>query len=173
MVLKRCCDGAGMEGGMEDQQVGCGERDTLPGEGGMSGKRRCVYEGCRAWARAASDWCVAHPEGKPRRVGGAPKGNQNGRKHGWYGGYVRIEELKRALERPPDDLRLEIAVTRAVLADVMESDLSSTELLKALEIGMATLTRLMRTNKHLDKAGQDKLQDAVGRALQELGLGGT
>ena len=158
---------------MEDQQVGCGERHTLPRESGMSGKRRCVYEGCRAWARAGSEWCVAHPAGRPRRVGGAPKGNQNGRKHGLYARYVPIEELKGALERPPDDLRLEIAVTRAVLAEVMESDLSSTELLKALEVGMATLTRLLRTNKHLDKAGQDKLQDAVGRALQELGLGGA
>ncbi len=139
----------------------------------MSGKRQCGYEGCRAWARPETAWCVAHPEGQRRHAGGAPKGNQNRRKHGLYARYVAIEELERALDLPPGDLRLEIAVTRAVLDEVMGSDLSSAELLRALEIGTASLTRLLRTNKHLDDGKHATFRDAVGRALQDLGLGGA
>ena len=135
----------------------------------MGRGRRCAREGCRAWARRESEWCVAHPEGQSRRTGGAPEGNQNARTHGLYARYVPVVALERALELPPGDLRIEIAVTRSVLADVMQSDMSPAELLKVLETGATTLTRLLRTNKQLADTGTGDLKDDVRRALAELG----
>ena len=130
--------------------------------------RRCAFEGCRAWARADSAWCVAHPEGKRRRVGGGRAGNQNARTHGLYAEYVPVVEVKRALELPPGDLRLEIAVTRAILGDLLGSGLPPAELLNVLEIGSATLTRLLRTNKALGGAADEDADDGLRRALREL-----
>ena len=116
---------------------------------------------------------MAHPEGKPRHVGGGMPGNQNARKHGLYSAYVPVVALKQALDLPPGDLRLEIAALRALLAEAMQSELPSVELLKAVEAGMTTLARLLRTNKQLDNSGKEKLDEEVDRALEELGLGET
>ena len=61
--------------------------------------RPCAYEGCKAWARKDSPWCIAHPEGKPRRIGGGRKGNQNARTHGAYAAYVPIVALEEMVKR--------------------------------------------------------------------------
>ena len=106
-------------------------------------------------------------------MGGGTPGNQNSRKHGLYSGYVPVVALKQALDLPPGDLRLEIAALRALLAESMQSELPSVELLKAVEAGMATLARLLRTNKQLGNSGKEKLDEEVDRALEELGLGET
>ena len=89
-------------------------------------KRRCQYEGCKGWAKQGSYWCVAHPDGTPRKVGGAPRGNQNARTHG---AYVLIVALEEALKLPAGDLRLEIAVMRAIFQELVRSDLPLSELI--------------------------------------------
>ena len=137
----------------------------------MGRRRRCMYEGCRGWARKTSGWCVAHPEGQPRQVGGAPAGNQNARTHGLYAKYVPIVALERALDLPPGDLRLEIAVTRAVLAELLHTELPAEELIKVLEKGSATLSRLLRTNKYLDSGAAEQFEDAVARVLEKMERG--
>ena len=152
-------------------------------EGGMDGKQRCSQEGCRAWARRqrVGERDGGRSEGRPlcgvhslmaagQRVG-APRGNQNKRKHGLYASYVPVVALKQALELPPGDLRLEIAVTRAALARVMRLRLPEKELIDVLEKGSATLVRLMRTQKYVGDAGSGDLKEAMGRALVEMGLG--
>ncbi len=139
-------------------------------EGAMRRKRRCMYEGCRGWARKTSGWCVAHPEGKPRQVGGAPAGNQNARTHGLYAHYVPIVALERALDLPPGDLRLEIAVTRAVLAELLHTGLPAEELIKVLEKGSATLSRLLRTNKYLDSGAAEQFDDALACVLEKMNV---
>ena len=42
-------------------------------------KKRCSVEGCRAWAMRGSERCASHS-----RAVGAPKGNQNAVKHGYF-----------------------------------------------------------------------------------------
>ena len=140
----------------------------------MGRKRRCRYEGCRAGVRGNGEWCVAHPNGEPRRVGGGTPGNQNARKHGLYSAYVPVVALERALEVPPGDVRLEIAAARAVLAELLESGLPATEIAGAFDRATGALARLLRTNRQLDdEAGRDEMQDGIGLARKELGLGGV
>ncbi len=135
----------------------------------MDGKRRCGYEGCRAWAQRAGDWCVAHPEGHPRKVGGAPRRNQNARKYGWFSGYVPVVALEQALDLPPGDLRLEIAVARAALSELLKAKLPPAEMAVTFDRVTAALTRLLRTNKVLEAAGSDMLHDVLGQVLDEMG----
>lgn len=115
-------------------------------------KRRCEYEGCHAWARRGKTYCVAHPEGQPRRVGGAPEGNQNARTHGLYAAYVPVVDLKRALELPPGDLRLEIAVVRQLLAQLLGAELPPAEMVEAVDRATGALVRMLRANKQLSEA---------------------
>ncbi len=128
-------------------------------------KQRCAYDGCRAWAKGDGQWCVAHPDGhsRYRGGGGAPKGNQNGRTHGIYANYVPVVDLKQALELPPADLRLEIAVTRAALADLLRSGLDARDLIVGIDKATAALVRLLRLNHQLAAAGDDKLDDFIAR----------
>ena len=139
----------------------------------MGRKRRCRYEGCRAGVRGNGEWCVAHPNGEPRRVGGGTPGNQNARKHGLYSAYVPVVALERALEVPPGDVRLEIAAARALLAELLESGLPATEIAVAFDRATGALARLLRTNRELGDAGRHEMQDGIGLALEELGLGGA
>ena len=151
----------------------------------MSGKQRCSFEGCRAWARrrpgpegsqaeaAGGAWCSVHGGTMQRRRGGAPKGNQNARKHGVFGTYVPVVVLEEALKLPPGDLRLEIAVVRGILAELVKADLALPELAKAVDAATSSLARLLRTNKHLGEDRPDEFQETVAQVLRDLGLGGV
>ncbi len=113
-------------------------------------KQHCQYEGCRAWPRKGQRYCVAHPEGQQRSVGGAPDGNQNARVHGLYSGFVSVEALQRAMEQPADDLRLEIAAVRAAIDELLSmKGMDAGERLKALDKGMGALARLIRIQKQV------------------------
>ena len=137
------------------------------------GMRRCGYKRCRTRAQTGSDWCGAHAEGRAQRVGGGQPGNQNARKHGRFSAYVPVVALEQALDLPPGDLRLEIAVARAVMADLLQKELPTEELVVALDRVAGTLTQLLRTNKALEAVGSDVLHDVVGPVLEAMGLGGT
>ena len=148
----------------------------------MSEKRPCAYAGCRALARHGTEWCVAHPGGWPRnpnqteRKGGAPPesliGNQNSRKHGAYAEYVPVVALRDALKLPPGDLRLEIAVTRAVLQEILNSELEAVDLINGLERGTNALARLLRTNKQINEHDQEEFEAVVAQVLNDIGMGG-
>lgn len=144
----------------------------------MSEKRRCAYAGCRAWARHGTEWCVAHPEGVPHgsnrtgRKGGAPIGNENRRKHGAYADYVPVVALRDALKLPPGDLRLEIAVTRAVIQEILNSELDAVELIGGLEQATGALTRLLKTNRQINPDDQDAFEATVAQVLNDIGMGG-
>ena len=148
----------------------------------MSEGRQCAYGGCRAWARRGTEWCVAHPEGEPRcsnrteRKGGASPdwliGNQNSRKHGAYAEYVPVVALRDALKLPPGDLRLEIAVTRAVLQEILNSELEAVDLINGLERGTNALARLLKTNQQINGDDQDAFEATVAQVLKDIGQGG-
>ena len=137
-------------------------------------KRRCSYEGCRAWAKRGTAWCVRHPDG--RRLpppGQALPGNQKARKHGVYSAYVPVVELKQALHLPPGDLRLEIAVVRQVLAQVLDSDVPPVEMIGAVDRATGALVRMLKMNKELGSEADGELEMGVERYLREIGLGGA
>ncbi len=144
----------------------------------MSEKRRCAYTDCRAWPVRGTEWCKAHPEGQPRspnrseRKRGGKVGNQNTRKHGVYAEYVPVVALKDALKLPPGDLRLEIAVTRAVLREILDADLDTSALIAGLERATGALTRLLKTNKQIGAESQDELERVVDLVLKDIGLEG-
>ena len=45
-------------------------------------KKKCIHPGCRAWAKRGENLCASHSK---RASVGAPQGNQNAIKHGFYG----------------------------------------------------------------------------------------
>ncbi len=136
-------------------------------------KAKCQYEGCNAWPRKGQAYCVAHPDGQTRSVGGAPDGNQNARVHGLYSGFVSVEALQRAMEQPPDDLRLEIAAVRAAIDELLSmKGMDAGERLKALDKGMGALARLIRIQKQVSGDDGGDLDLFVADALKELGMGG-
>ncbi len=77
--------------------------------------------------------------------------------------------LEQALDLPPGDLRLEIAVARAALSELLKAKLPPAEMAVAFDRVTAALTRLLRTNKVLEAAGSDMLHDVLGQVLDEMG----
>jgi len=55
-------------------------------------KKRCAHPGCRAWAKRGQTLCASHS--RSVKVG-APRGNTNAVKHGFYGvgGSVEIRDV--------------------------------------------------------------------------------
>ena len=129
-------------------------------------KHHCGFEGCNAPARRGTARCAGHAEP------GAAEGNQNARKHGLYAAYVPVVELKNALRLPPGDLRLEIAVVRQVLQELLQSELAPVDLMEAVDKATSALVRMLKTNKQLSEDAAGELETAVEQYLRELGLGG-
>ena len=146
----------------------------------MGRKQRCSYEGCRAWARwrrlpdgsqpdtEAGPRCVAHC-GKVWQKG-APKGNQNARKRRLFASYVPMVVLEEALNLPPGDLRLEIALVRGILADLVKTGQPIPELVKSVDTATNALSRLLRTNQKLAADQPNEFDAAVAQVLEKLGL---
>ena len=80
--------------------------------------------------------------------------------------------LKQALTLPPGDLRLEIAVVRQALAQLLEAELAPVELIGALDKATAALVRMLKANKQLNEDAANELEMAVDIFLRELGLDG-
>lgn len=134
-------------------------------------KPRCQKEGCKAYPRKGADFCVRHPDGGSSGSGGAPMGNQNARVHGLYSAYVPVVALQDALKSPPGDLRLEIAVVRALISELLRAQLSIETLVEAVDKATGALARLMRVNKQLSDDDVGEFESEVGRLLADLGLG--
>ena len=137
-------------------------------------KRACSYEGCRAWARRGTAWCLMHQERqRQRQPNCALPGNQVASKHGLRSKYVPVVGLKEALVLPPGDLRLEIAVVRQVLAQVLDNEVPPVELVGAVDRATGALVRMLKANKVLSSEADGELETAVEMYLRDLGLGGA
>ena len=136
-------------------------------------KRRCQFEGCRAWARRGSAWCVVHPEGHVRQRRSAPMDDQKAPPHDLFATYVPVVALEEALKLPPGDLRMEIAAVRAAISAVLRAELAPADLLHVLDKGTGALARMLRINRQLGGAEADEFQAALDQVLAELGLGDT
>jgi hypothetical protein len=99
---------------------------------------------------------------------GAPKGNQNARKHGFYSRVLhksQLQHLGRALE--VEGLDEEIAVLRVKLLTLINEHPDRIDLQM---VAASTIARLVRTKFHISAGQKKSLKDAITKALTEIAV---
>ena len=93
---------------------------------------------------------------------GAPKGNQNARKHGFYSHALsEAEKLKLEQARGMEGVDEEIAILRVKLGELMEKEPDRLDLhLEAAN----TIARLVRTRYNITKEQKKSLKEAIASA---------
>jgi hypothetical protein len=131
---------------------------------------------CRAWAVRGSDppQCAAH--GGTRARIGAPPGNQNALKHGFY---VRRACEERLDDTSPDEwtidtIILDLCIKQARLSRYIEvhmEDLRADQLARFLQVhgqNASRLGRLLRDCRALGGDTTDGIYNAIAQALDEI-----
>lgn len=111
----------------------------------------------------------------PRRRG-APEGNTNALKHGFYSRRFRNGELEDLVRLPEGELKEEIAMLRVInrrVVDMAEDGASPDGILEFyhfISITCMRLSTLLRTQKDLLKGGSgaDVLMQALDKVLEEF-----
>ncbi len=105
---------------------------------------------------------------KVKSKGGAPKGNQNARKHGFYSQVLdEAEQLDFELATGVEGIDDEIALLRVKIKSVLEND---PENIKLIMQATNTLARLVRTRYNITKEDKKGLKEAIGNVLKEVAL---
>jgi hypothetical protein len=113
------------------------------------------------------------PTEKPKRGRGAPLGNTNNLRHGFYSRRFKPVELKGLEACEPINLKDEIELLRVYVRRVVEmagdtQDLyTAIDILRALSFATSSLTRLIRA-QHLIGEGADSVGEALIQALKEV-----
>jgi len=99
---------------------------------------------------------------------GAPKGNQNARKHGFYSRVLdeaeqRDFEIATCVEGIDD----EIALLRVKIKSLVERD---PENIKLIMQATNTLARLVRTRYNISREDKKCLRDAIANVLRDVAL---
>jgi len=99
---------------------------------------------------------------------GAPKGNQNARKHGFYS-KVLDETEQRNFDRATriEGIDEEIALLRVKIISLLERD---PENLKLIMQATNTLARLVRTRFNIGKEDRKGLKEAISTVLKDVAL---
>ena len=131
---------------------------------------------CRAWAvhGTAPPRCAPHGGGSASV--GAPTGNQNALKHGFYVPRACEERLQ---DIPPDQwsidtIILDVCIKQARLSRYIElnrADLSAKQLARFLQLhgrNASRLGRLLRDRRALCGDAADGISAAIAQALDEL-----
>ena len=105
---------------------------------------------------------------KVNRKRGAPKGNQNARKHGFYAKVLddagRLDfELATGVEGIDD----EIALLRVKIKSLLEHD---PENIKLIMQATNTLAGLVRTRYNMTKEQRKGLKEAIGNVIRDVAL---
>ena len=104
---------------------------------------------------------------------GAPKGNQNARKHGFYSrALTEAEKLEMEEANYVEGIDQEIALLRIKLRELVENEPDRIDLhLEAAN----TIARLVRTRYQISKEQKNSLKEAITKVLTEvagpLGIG--
>ena len=102
------------------------------------------------------------------RKRGAPQGNQNARKHGFYSRVLDDEErLDFEQATTVDGIDEEIALLRVKIKSLIERD---PENIKLIVQAINTLTRLVKTKYNLGKEDKQGLKEAIGSVLRDIAL---
>lgn len=90
---------------------------------------------------------------------------------GAYSAYVPPVTVEHALDHPPGNLRAEIAVVRAMLADLLKMDLAPDQRARISGTLLAALVRLVRENRLVDGSQSDQIDQTMLELLQREGVG--
>lgn len=105
------------------------------------------------------------PQGASR---GAPKGNQNARKHGFYSTVLdAAQQMDFTLAEGIDGLDFEIALLRVKIKALIEKDPGNIQLIMQAS---STLARLLRTRYNLEKGQGKGIKDAIQNVLTEIAV---
>ncbi len=111
---------------------------------------------------------IKHMPAKKDRQRGAPRGNQNARKHGFYSRVLdEAERLDFELATGVEGIDGEIALLRVKIKSVLRHD---PENIKLIIEATNTLARLIRTNYNISKEDKKGLKEAIGNVLIDIAL---
>ena len=99
---------------------------------------------------------------------GAPKGNQNARKHGFYSKVLdETERLDFELATGVEGIDDEIALLRVKIKSLLERD---PENIKLIMRATNALERLVRTRYSISQEDRKGLKEAIGNVLRDVAL---
>ncbi len=105
---------------------------------------------------------------KAHKKRGAPKGNQNARKHGFYTKVLdEAERLDFELASGVEGIDDEIALLRVKIKSILEND---PENIKLIMQATNALERLIRTRYKITKEQRKGLKEAIGNVLRDVAL---
>jgi len=99
---------------------------------------------------------------------GAPKGNQNARKHGFYSKVLdEAERLDLELATGVEGIDDEIALLRVKIKSILAHDPDNVKLIMQIT---NTLARLVRVKYNISKEDKKGLKEAIGNVLRDIAL---
>ena len=99
---------------------------------------------------------------------GAPKGNQNARKHGFYSKVLdEAEQLDLELAAGVEGIDDEIALLRVKIKSILAHD---PENIKLIMQATNTLAGLVKTRFNISKKDKKGLKEAIGNVLRDVAL---
>ena len=102
------------------------------------------------------------------RKRGAPKGNQNARKHGFYAKVLdEAERLDFELASGVEGIDDEIALLRVKIKSILSSD---PENIKLIMQATNTLAKLIKTRYNIPKEQKKGLKEAIGNVLRDIAV---
>ena len=102
------------------------------------------------------------------RKRGAPKGNQNARKHGFYSRVLdEAEQLDFELASGVEGIDDEITLLRVKIKSILENE---PENIKLIMQATNALERLIRTRYKITKEQRKGLKEAIGNVLRDVAL---
>ncbi|MFC1942357.1 hypothetical protein ACFLWU_03970 [Chloroflexota bacterium] len=105
---------------------------------------------------------------EPRRGRGAPKGNQNARKHGFYSRVLdEAEQFDFEMASGVSGIDDEIALLRVKIKSVLEKD---PENIKLIMLATNTLAGLVKTRYRITKEQRNGLREAIGSVLRDVAI---
>ena len=105
---------------------------------------------------------------KVKRKEGAPKGNQNARKHGFYANVLdEAGQLDFELATGVEGIDDEIALLRVKIKSILEND---PENIKLIMQATNALARLVKTRYNITKEQKKGLKEAIGNVLRDVAL---
>ena len=111
---------------------------------------------------------INHMPAEAQRKRGAPKGNQNARKHGFYSRVLdEAEQLDFELATGVEGIDGEIALLRVKIKSILENDPDN---IKLIMQATNALARLVRTRYNISKEDKKGLKEAIGNVLRDVAL---
>jgi hypothetical protein len=99
---------------------------------------------------------------------GAPRGNQNARKHGFYSRVLdEAQKLQLDQARDVEGIDEEIAVIRVKLLTLMDQNPQRIDLQL---LAATTIARMVRTRFHITSGGNRSLKDAIGKVITDIAV---